>query len=172
MAIPTEYRVTHKCRHVQVHDLSTIPAAKRKSRANWLKTTVCTKCWRKENQAALREKDAQAANEFCLDFGLPPLEGSEKQLAWANIFRVELLRSGLEFFLGDLEEGSEEHAAALQDFREKMIAPAMEITGAGWWMTNWKDEDTNQVWEGEDALELVASYEPAKSEHIETENPF
>lgn len=172
MAIPTEYKVTHKCRHVQVHDLSDIPAAKRKSRANWLKGTQCTKCWKKENQAELLEKDNREANEFCLDFDLPPLEGSEKQLVWANIYRVKLLRSGMDFFLGDLPEGSDEQKAALEDFREKMITPAKAITHAGWWMSNWKDEDTDRVWDGEDALELVSTYEPAKTEEYVNENPF
>ena len=104
MTIATSLRIKYKCGHTQSTDLSKVPAGRRKSHAYGLGTNrVCGRCFATENaagrEAFLAERNAQTlaeAETFENDHDLPPLTGSEKQLAWATRTRYEILSTALE----------------------------------------------------------------------------
>lgn len=80
-----KHTVTHSCGHDQEHQVYG-PGRDRERKLNWLETTLCTDCW-KSQQDANREAGnvaAAAANQLA---GLIPLTGSEKQIAWAESIR-------------------------------------------------------------------------------------
>ena len=57
---------------------------------------LCTECWRKEQQAKRETEKAQLAEKVKTELAeaglvLPKLEGSEKQVAWANDIRSNFI---------------------------------------------------------------------------------
>lgn len=72
-----KYTVTHTCNHQVDHQI-TGPVKGRQNRADWLATQPCTACKRGEaTQAAAKANSA-----------LPALEGTDKQIAWAETIRA------------------------------------------------------------------------------------
>jgi hypothetical protein len=81
--------ITHKCGHVVEHNLMG-PYKDRDRRAQWLADGDCPTCdtkRREEANRATNEAAAQAAQEA----GLPVLQGSEKQVAWAETIRMKAI---------------------------------------------------------------------------------
>ena len=80
-----KFHVEHSCGHTESHDI-TGPTDRRPARAASLATGLCRDCWiaqsRAENAAALAAAEAA---------GLPDLEGTPKQSAWAARIRQEKL---------------------------------------------------------------------------------
>lgn len=166
MAISTSVSIKYKCGHTQSTDLAYVPAGKRKSHAFGLgKNRVCTKCFTKENEAGraewLHTKNAEELAEaevFEESYGLAPITGSEKQLAWGTRSRHKLLATALE----ELTTG-ENPPMDMGEFESGILSPARRIVQASWWINN---SDA----ESEDIEELVTT---AVDEQIpETENPF
>jgi hypothetical protein len=91
--VQTQWSVFHVCGHRQAHDRTKITQRDRESRARWLATRVCTKCWKSptpEPTAGLGV--AQAAVDTRTQVRpLPPLEGTLKQVTWATSIRATLL---------------------------------------------------------------------------------
>lgn len=75
-----KYEVTHSCNHTQTHELVG-PGAERERKLKWLASTVCSECYKAQKLNAV----AQAAQSAGVE--LPKLEGSEKQICWANDLR-------------------------------------------------------------------------------------
>lgn len=86
-----KYTVSHLCGHDHTHQL-TGPQRTREYRLERLAGEDCPDCqstaWEANRQAKQAADAAVAAKA-----GLPSLEGSEKQIAWANTIRADLLRS-------------------------------------------------------------------------------
>lgn len=78
-----KYDVTFSCGHTETVQLF----GKTKSREDkieyWERSGFCSECYKKQ-QAEITEKRTKEA-------GLPGLEGTEKQIAWANKIRLELI---------------------------------------------------------------------------------
>lgn len=73
-----KYSVTHICGHEKDHQLYG-KHEERYKRVDWLATQPCMDCLRKEEHAAAAKANAD----------LPALEGSEKQIAWAETIRAK-----------------------------------------------------------------------------------
>lgn len=158
MAVKTHYDVTFTCGHTETRDLSDRPAGKRASFAKWLaRKGECVDCWKKahKDDRRIEQLDVAAANAKKLE--LPDLEGSEAQLAWAPIFRNDLIIGAH----SDLTEG-DDPAMTEDEFDARILTPARKITRAGWWMDN--SEALS-----EDLEELVST---ALDEGDTNENPF
>ncbi|MEU6353062.1 hypothetical protein ABZ896_27665 [Streptomyces sp. NPDC047072] len=164
MAIRTHWTVIHVCGHEVSHDLSGRPADRRASFARWLQERDCTACWKAAREqdgagkeewlAAKRAEEQQAAAEWAAQFDMPPLEGPERALAWAERSRHQLVTAAYGALVTD---GSWDEAdwTVLED-------KIRTITRAGWWIDQ---RDT----EGTDLPELL---DAATSDDIGTENPF
>ncbi len=75
-----KYTITHACGHEQEHQLVG-KESERRNRIDWLRTTDCRAC----------SEAAEAAKVLRANAGLPALEGSEKQVAWAIKLRAKLI---------------------------------------------------------------------------------
>lgn len=145
MAVQTEFEITFACGHEETRDLSDRPAGKRKGFANWLAGQQCTACWKKENKGEYLEERREAAAADAKKLGLPELEGSDKQLEWAPLFRDSVVKNAFE----ELVRG-EDAAMTEAEFEERIMTHARMITRAGWWMDNSDAEP-------EDLEELVST---------------
>jgi hypothetical protein len=83
------YDVQHACGHTVEHQL-TGPGRTRDWRLKRLAEETCWDCDRAERAAALDLVNHQAA-EAAAAAGLPTLEGSERQVAWATTLRADAL---------------------------------------------------------------------------------
>ena len=114
-------------------------------------------CWKKEHKDDRRVQQLEVAADNAKKLELPELEGSDKQLAWAPIFRNDLIIDAH----SDLTEG-EDAPMTEEEFDARILTPARSITRAGWWMDN-SDADS------EDLEELVST---ALDEGDTNENPY
>lgn len=84
-----EYRIAHVCGHEQAHYLSGF-ASQMERKAAWLRTTQCKSCFVAEKRT--KEADATAgASVSVAHLDLPPLSGSDRQIAWAATIRAKRL---------------------------------------------------------------------------------
>jgi hypothetical protein len=88
-----KYQITHKCGHEVTLNL-TGPFKERESRIEWLKNHDCTECYRKAARA-----NAKAEN-------MVELQGTEKQIAWAETIRAKKLDQ-----IANIVEDDEDRAA-------------------------------------------------------------
>jgi hypothetical protein len=161
MAVATKYDVTYKCGHSQIRDLSKTPAGKRAGFAQWLHTQPCFNCSDRENKEQRRVQRIQDAERFTQRLDLPPLNGTERQLMWAPIFRHELIDAAHSFLV---TEAPAEAALTEEEFESRILDYARRLTRAGWWMSNSKTD-------AEDFEELITTAQDEDDEGIE-ENPF
>jgi len=100
-------------------------------------TLLCQECWQAE-----RSRQAAALQESGESAGLPALEGSPKQIAWAVTIRAKLLREVEEWqayltrqveSLGGIERLSEQDRGEAERM-EAAIAAARREAGASWWI--------------------------------------
>ena len=110
-----EQRITHTCGHEQIHHLAGY-ASQQDRKATWLRTTLCRTCFaaaRKAEKCEAAMRDGTAIAHL----SLPPLVGSERQVAWATTIRAGRL------------------AAMLADPTSAGGVPAcMPIGDAKWWI--------------------------------------
>lgn len=158
MAIKTMYDIKFACGHKESRDLSGREAGKRASFASWLSQQDCGACFRKKNSEVTRQNDFKKAEGFEQDCKLDPLRGSDAQLKWAPIVRMDVLTRAHKHLVID-EEVSEE------EFDERILNFARKIGHARWWFDN-KDAD------GEDVEELVTTAYHDDDEASVEENPF
>lgn len=157
MAIKTEYDIKFSCGHKETRDLSSREAGKRASFAKWLSQKICSACFRKESGENDRVERLAAAEAFDKECRLDPLRGSEAQLKWASIIRMEVLTRANDHLVMDGGISEEE-------FDERILNFARKIGRAGWWFDN-------RTAEGEDLEELVTTAYHDDQEEVE-ENPF
>jgi len=120
-----QYDVTHTCGHLVTHHLFGKHEARYK-RVDWLKTVVCSDCYKKQVQDQNAEK-CQQAREVNAMAGLPALVGSPKQVAWAETIRADKLAE-MEWIVnkGVKPEHRETLQFALDNIRQR--------TNASWWI--------------------------------------
>ncbi|RYF12061.1 MAG: hypothetical protein EOO77_18130 [Oxalobacteraceae bacterium] len=123
--------ITHACGHEQIHYLSGF-ASQQERKVRWLKTTKCRTCFVAAKQAEQAEAAARdSAAIACLN--LPPLIGSDRQIAWATILRAGRL-CALTASSGTEESGHQVCAA---------------VVDAKWWIDHRSLSDTELLAEAE-----------------------
>ncbi|MFC4035157.1 hypothetical protein ACFO3J_27335 [Streptomyces polygonati] len=132
----TIWNIDFSCGHSDARDLSDRPADERAGFARWLAERPCTDCWRTAHQAdaaatqqwlAAKRADEQAAAEaWSTQYAMPPLEGTERAVAWAVRCRHQILAAAYTALVieGDTAETAWE---AMED-------KARTVTRAGWWL--------------------------------------
>ena len=82
------YDVGHSCGHtVEVELFGKV--SHRYEKIEWMERQLCPDCYR-EMKAKEREQENERAAELAKSLGFSELEGSEKQVAWANTIRQEV----------------------------------------------------------------------------------
>jgi hypothetical protein len=127
-----QYEITHSCGCNQTHKLFG-PHAERERKIAWLETIPCSTCER------ARRLEIATAQETEIE--LPPLTGSEKQIAWARALRSEWI-SETERVADRLSCRQESSLREkLLGYRKQVMAEKVE---ASWWI----DGRRNSVWPG------------------------
>lgn len=92
MDIMAKYEITYVCGHTSTKQLYG-PCKDRESYIEWAKNNaLCYDCYKIEKDK-WREKENQKAAQANSEAGLPDLQGSPKQIAWAEAIRREVLES-------------------------------------------------------------------------------
>ncbi|MEU8522401.1 MFS transporter [Streptomyces sp. NPDC048577] len=163
MPVKTSWTVIHSCGHEVTHNLADRAADRRAGFARWLEARDCSACWKAAREAdtaakeqwlaARRAEEQAAATEWAEQFGMPPLEGPERALAWGERSRFQLVTAA---YTALVTEGSwaEEDWAVLEE-------KVRTIGRAGWWIDQ-READAN------DLPELLTA---ATSDDVGTENP-
>ncbi|GAA1890524.1 hypothetical protein [Streptantibioticus ferralitis] len=158
------WTIAHACGHEVERDLSDRPADRRAGFAEWLANQECTDCWkatrvdREEVKAAWlaakRAEEQAAAGTWSAQYRMPPLEGSERGIAWGERCRHQLVSAAYTALVleGDMDD----------DAWQQIEDAARTITRAGWWIDN-------RASEPDDLPELLAA---ATSGDRPCENPF
>lgn len=136
MAIQSIFDISYSCGHSESRDLSETPAGSRAGRADWLAKQKCFECFKKANGKKLsKEFEASRADEYSTavseseKFGLPVLEGSQKQIEWGVKVRHSLIRDSYRELV---EDGGQSDDA----FDATILEPARVVGLAKWWIDN------------------------------------
>ncbi|MFI5526796.1 hypothetical protein [Streptomyces platensis] len=136
MAVKTLWTIDHACGHTAEADLADRAADRRAGHARWLSARDCTDCWRAargedaeskaEWLAKKRAAEQAAADEWCEQYRMPPLEGTVRAIAWGTRCRHQLVSAACTALV---LEGttSESEWEAIED-------AARPLTRAGWWI--------------------------------------
>lgn len=151
------YDITHACGHDERIELFG-KTSERERRIEWLQERPCTECWKKERAAeaeARRNKEAAMIVEKlgndsadavnALSNATCTLEGSAKQVAWAEDIRTKCIAQALDQ-LRDLvaripAKVTARQSAALAAHCNAIASLIANKTSAAWWIDNRDDID-------------------------------
>lgn len=119
--LPGMHRITHSCGHQQEHYIIGEYAADYDRQAARLSRGKCNAC--RTQAAALIASQTRTA---ALELGLVPLEGSPKQIAWAETIRAKRI-------------------AVLRQSNDEAVMVVARIADAKWWIERRSDADDGLV---------------------------
>ena len=152
-----KYDVTYTCGHTGIIDLWG-KSRDRKWRLDREEEKRCPDCWKKQ-QDEEREKENAAAIAENQAAGLPPLEGTEKQVPWAEAIRSKSLKK-IEAYLQSPREDWEEELLS-QEGIEVGLKSIRTRTDATWWIDQRGEVENKHYY----ALMLLKEeYETVKNE--------
>ncbi|MGW7540001.1 hypothetical protein ACWGKQ_02610 [Streptomyces sp. NPDC054770] len=146
MAVKKIWTINHACGDTAQADLSDRPADRRASYARWLAERDCTDCWRATQSedtgfkadwlAKKRAAEQAEAEEWSTLYRMPPLEGTDRAIAWGTRCRHQLMATA---YTALVLEGttSEAEWVAIED----TVRP---LTRAGWWLDQ-RDADPGDL---------------------------
>ena len=130
-----KYTIDHACGHQGIHDI-TGPERERPARQSHIAERECPDC-----QNATRARTNVASAQGNSEAGMPPLTGSEKQVAWAESIRADICWRTEEWIAlmvekavkartpqSELEQGEARYRSLYQKLRE--------MNQASWWIDN------------------------------------
>lgn len=123
-----QYSVTYACGHegmVQLYGKN----SERLWKLSREEEKLCPECWKAKRDEERKQKHVEAA-EANAAAGLPPLEGTEAQVLWAESIRQEALKFIHDYYTGD--------PYGLNDFDDylKGLESIKQHTPASWWIDN------------------------------------
>ncbi|MDD4422527.1 MAG: hypothetical protein PHD46_05785, partial [Eubacteriales bacterium] len=133
-----KYDVTYSCGHDGVVSIFG-PGKDREWKLRYEEEKLCPDCYKKHlEQEQIRQNEASA--KVNQEAGLPSLSGSEKQIAWAETIRANLLRE-IEKVTQSADRLSDpEEYFKRVGFSREVLAEATESikqrTSASWWIDN------------------------------------
>jgi len=129
-----KYDVTYSCGHSERVKLFG-PTRDRERKIEWMESRLCYDCFRAKLERDRLAASAAAAQQ-AEENGLPPLIGSEKQVAWAETIRLRRLSELDDSVQKALVDASDDpHREALLD----MIDRIHRIGSAKWWIDHRED---------------------------------
>ena len=115
------YTVNHACGHAQTVELFG-KTSQRYEKIEYMERGLCPDCYREKKQQE-REQENERAGKLAKNLGLSELEGSEKQIAWANTIRQKVYE--------DICQSEEQHPT----YGYTLVAEAISLeTSAKWWI--------------------------------------
>ncbi len=125
----TKYTITRECGHQETVNIGG-PQKDRARQEEYEARKLCTACYYGQQQAVLQavHQQAVAANA---EAGLPTLEGSEQQVAWAEDIRFEMLAGAAELEASITANAPDEAQKALALNALNSIRAQAQ---AGWWI--------------------------------------
>lgn len=120
-----QYAITHSCGHTVTKQLYG-PEASRRRYIAWAATEVCPDCAKADKMAACEALEVA--------HGLPALDGSPKQVAWARTLRASMITDMEQTFA---EMASKVRPGMEQTFEERAAAVMQALygcTSARWWI--------------------------------------
>jgi len=130
-----KYLIKHSCGHEEEHSLFG-PYKDRDRKEEWLKSRLCSECWRAE-QEKQRERQNQEAAKANAEAGLPTLTGSPKQVTWAETIRAAKLADLPSLRISpEKAQANPEGAAKAQAALDQFIGQI----SAAWWIDH-RQED-------------------------------
>lgn len=134
-----KYNVTYACGHDQIIDMV---GKDREWRLERESQKLCPACWYEERQKQQAQASAKAAEE-AQEAGLPALQGTEKQVAWAETLRKVAIKKVTDLLLRfeERQEQSEtkRRKREIQEFKDCLASFRLR-TEAKWWIDN-RDPD-------------------------------
>jgi len=134
-----KYTITHSCGHTVEHQIyGSNSKGERDRKIAWLEAHVCSECYKVEKM----EKAAQTNS----DANMAELEGSPKQIAWAEDIRNKILPAIAEM-QKKIDEGKGTSELYIKQ-RDAMQAAINEVRGqssAKWWIDH-RDERFDAGW--------------------------
>ncbi len=135
-----QYTITHTCGHDHVHQLYG-KTADRERKEQWLASGVCPTCYKAE-QDAKRQAANEAAQAANAEAGLPALEGSEKQIAWAETIRagyaeqIDQIKARLDAAGGLDTLRTQSPAEKVAAFQRQLLCmdALLQKASAAWWI--------------------------------------
>lgn len=127
MAIPDRFEGIFGCGHEGTASLADVPLAKRLRRIDWLKTEgTCGACFAKK-AGQRRKQESREAARWAAEHRLPPLNGSDKQIDFAESLRQDILTDA---YTQLVESGR----MSDEDYAEKIEAKVLKIHSARFWI--------------------------------------
>ena len=128
------YNVTYACGHE-----GTVDIYGRSRDREWKlareEEKLCPDCWKKQRDEERAKQNAEAA-EANKEAGLPELEGTEKQIAWAESIRKSMIDHIIEYYVSQItDEAKAEHPVM------KAFEAIKQHTDASWWIDNRVNDD-------------------------------
>lgn len=131
----SKYHITHSCGHSRTYNIcGTDVHGERGRKTKWYASQPCPDCRRAEENAAAAQSNREK--------GLPQLEGSPKQIAWAETIRCAAVQA-MDAFGSQLVDpaqiaGDSQRLATLSRIHA-LIAETKAITSAAWWIDHQAD---------------------------------
>ena len=143
--------VTHACGHVVAHNIVG-PERDRPGQAAWLATRVCETCYAAQ-QAEARAAASAAAAESAAELGLPPLDGTPKQVAWGERIRGKHMAELQAMQASRAARGEPPEPLAELDAAASVM---VRQVAAKWWIDRAEGQTLAQVLEGISGRRLEA----------------
>jgi hypothetical protein len=126
----TKFKITHACGHEVTHAYAG-PEGARQQREEWLRKRPCQVCW--------RDEQAGAALAQSQEWGLPPLEGSVENVAWAQVIRAKAIFHNRDYhkrLVGSkgLEKQDEQLRHAIVAAADDALREIEGQVSAAWWI--------------------------------------
>lgn len=134
-----QYNVTYACGHE-----GTVDIYGRSRDREWKlaheEEKLCPDCWKKQRDEERAKQNAEAA-EANKEAGLPELEGTEKQIAWAESIRKSMIDHIIEYYVSQItDEAKAEHPEEYERVM-KAFEAIKQHTDASWWIDNRVNDD-------------------------------
>lgn len=140
--VPTVWTIDHTCGHTRDQDLSRKRADQRAGYAAWLAKRDCWDCYKEKNKGTFERRQAEERVQELADAetyeqrsGLESLDGTEKQVEWARVIRVDVLSAVYEETVQDGQQDEDW-------FEDTILRPARMMATARWWIDN-REMDTD-----------------------------
>ena len=138
--------VNYSCGHIERVQFYG-PGRERDRKQEWMERGVCPDCYRAQKEEEKRQENERAAN-LQNEIGFAQLNGSDKQIAWANTIRQQTY----ERLVASLRSGDPIHKTCLVE--------ALNLeTSSKWWIDNRNCGVT-------DVMNIIAGNYPVKAAEI------
>ena len=143
-----KYTITHSCGHTVEHQIyGSNSKGERDRKIEWLESTPCSECYKAEKM----EKTAQTNSNA----NMAELEGSPKQIAWAEDIRAKALFI-IDVIQKQIDEGkgTSELYIKQRDAMQAAINEVREQSSAKWWIDH-RNENFDRAWLTKLAMEKM-----------------